>query len=166
MTIRANYWRAFVRIYLSFAVAIALFVFMRFFLGSKEVDPVFLCVMALSSLVIAAFGAVGFIPREISWDDQAITFRDFVGTKKKYEWSQLEGYGVYSDNFLFNYNTWMIRFCDPKQMFGIFPVKIFQIIPCGYDAADWRQFMDMLQKRFPDKKTWVWFGWTPIRWGR
>ncbi len=110
---------------------------------------------------MAAFGGaflgigicVMFTPREISWDDEKISLRVNFPKSGDYSWRQLEAY-----------STWGGRF-------GTFLLKLegmqsYQIVPVCFPAKDWAAFQSFLRKRFPDKKTWLWFGPIPVRFGR
>ncbi len=94
-----------------------------------------------------------FTPREISWDEEKISLRVNFPKSGDYVWRQLEAY-----------STWGGRF-------GNFLLKLegtqsYQIAPVCFPAEDWKAFQSFLRTRFPEKKTWVWFGPIPVRFGK
>ncbi len=162
-TIRANYWRAFSRIFLFMLISLGLGL-LQMSSASDRIDVYQFIVLLPILAVFIAFGVFCFVPREISWDENSITFCDILPTKRTYDWSQLEAFSVYSPNPFFNYVTWTIWFSTSEPLMLSF--KGYQILPIGYAPADWQKFMAMLQERFPEKKSWVWCGWVPLRWGK
>lgn len=110
-----------------------------------------------AAVIGGAFLGVGvcvmFTPREISWDEEKISLRVNFPKSGEYTWRQLEAY-----------STWGGRF-------GTFLLKLegmqsYQIVPVCYRPEDWKAFQSFLRTRFPEKKTWVWFGPIPVRFGK
>jgi hypothetical protein len=94
-----------------------------------------------------------FAPGEISWDDKKISLRGKSRTPRDYTWGQLEAYSHWS----FRYGTFLLKFEGMQS---------YQIVPVCFPAGDWRGFQSFLRTRFPEKRTKVWFGPFPMRFGR
>jgi hypothetical protein len=149
MTLKPNYIRAFLKTFFSVFILIAIFSGVVPYLDRKEVhvgDVVSMAAFggALLSIVVI----VMFTPREITWDDDRIKIRALFPRSGEFEWRQLEAWSPYGRG------TFLIKF-EERQA--------FQIAPAGFRPDEWKAFRTMLQQRFPEKKTLLWFGVSPIR---
>jgi len=105
----------------------------------------------------AAFLGVGvcvmFTPREIIWDEDGISLRVIFPRSGEYTWRQLEAY-----------STWGGRFS--AFLLKLEGMQSYQIVPVCFRAKEWQAFQSFLRTRFPEKKTWIWFGPIPVRFGK
>ncbi len=90
-------------------------------------------------------------PREIIWDADMISIKALFPCSGDFEWRQLEAWSPYGRG------TFLLKFKGRQA---------FQIPPSSFLPADWKVFRAFLDLRFRDKKTLVWIGVTPIRFGR
>jgi hypothetical protein len=107
----------------------------------------------MGSVFMGVFICVIFTPQEIGWDEEKISLRVIFPKSGVYTWSQLEAY-----------STWGGRFA--AFLLKLQGVQSYQIVPVCFRAAEWKKFQFFLRTRFPEKKTWVWLGPVPVRFGK
>jgi hypothetical protein len=152
MTLKPNYPLAFIKTFLLFFALIAVVSGVVPYFQGKEVRVGdILGMAAFGAAFFGIFVAVAFTPREITWDDDKIKIRALFPGSGDFEWRQLEAWSPYGRG------TFLIKFEDKQA---------FQIAPAGFRRADWKAFRAFLQRRFPEKKTLIWFGVRPIRFGK
>ena len=112
---------------------------------------------ASMALFGGAFLGIGvcvmFTPRELSWDEEKISLRVNFPKSGEYTWHQLEAYSTWSGRF----GTFLLK---------LEGMQSYQIVPACFRSEDWKTFQSFLRTRFPEKKTWFWFGPMPVRFGR
>ncbi len=152
MTIKPNYLMAFAKTFAwTFAAIAVMSGVIPYFQGKGfHIDDV-LGMGALAGSFFGIFVVVFFTPREITWDDESIKIRALFPGSGEFAWSQLEAWSPYGRG------TFLIKF-EGKQA--------FQVAPAGFQSEDWSTFRSFLQQHFPGKKTLLWFGVRPIRFGR
>jgi hypothetical protein len=152
MTLKPNYLRAIIKTFLWFFALIAIISCIVPYFQDKEVRASDILPWApLMGVVFGIFVAVFFTPREITWDDESIKIRALFPGSGDFKWRQLEAWSPYGRG------TFLIKF-EGKQA--------FQIAPAGFRSADWKVFRSFLQSRFPEKKTSMWLGVMPVRFGK
>jgi hypothetical protein len=154
MTLKPNYLRGF--LVTVFWISGLILVFQGA-IPSLQGKPVaweeVLQVAALGGLFMGVGACVMFTPREIKWDEEEISLRVIFPKSGEYTWDQLEAYSTWGGRF----STFLIKFEGMQS---------YQIVPVCFRAADWKAFQTFLRTRYPRKKTWVWFGPMPVRFGR
>jgi hypothetical protein len=153
MILKPNYPQAFAKTFLRYFLYVALVSIVWPYLQGKgiRIDDV-LPVSVLGGLVFGVF-VTGFLtPREISWDEETFSIRTVFPASGDFNWAQLEAWTPYGSNMSFR-----IKFKDTQT---------FAIAPTGFRSEDWDAFMAMLQQRFGDKKSLVWIGLRPARFGK
>jgi hypothetical protein len=154
MTLRPNYAYAFLKTFIWFFVIITVFSGVMPHLQGKAVrfDDIF-AMAIFGSAFLGIFVAVMFTPREITWNEERIKIGALFPGSGDYEWRQLEAYSPFGKGFA----TFLIKF-EGQQA--------FQIVPLGFRSDEWKAFQSLLRQRFPTKKTWIWFGPIPVRFGK
>jgi hypothetical protein len=151
MTIRPNYVMAFAKTFAwVFAFIVVFSVIVPYFQGKGYNVCDGLGLGAFAGTLFGIFVAV-FTPHEITWDEETIKIRALFPGSGDFTWQQLEAWSPYGRG------TFLIKF-EGKQA--------YQIVPAGFQSEDWKAFRSLLQQRFPKKKTWLWVGVRPIRFGR
>ena len=107
----------------------------------------------IGSVFMGGAICVMFTPREITWDEEKISLRVIFPKSGEYTWSQLEAYSTWGGRFA----TFLLKLQGMQS---------YQIVPVCFRAAEWKEFQSFLRTRFPEKKTWVWFGPMPVRFGK
>ena len=154
MTLKPNYVRGFLRTLGYFAVLIMFFCGVIPFLQHHQVDWSGTVSMAMFGGGFLAVGVcVMFTPREISWDEDRISLRVNFPKSGEYTWQQLEAYSIWSGRF----STFLLK---------LEGMQSYQIVPACFSTADWKAFQTFLRTRYPEKKTWFWFGPMPVRFGK
>ena len=152
MTLKPNYLLAFSKTFLWFFVLIAIISGIVPYFQGKEVQVGdILPLAALGGVFLGIFVTIAFTPREITWDDETIKIRALFPGSGDFEWRQLEAWSPYGRG------TFLIKFEDKQA---------FQIAPAGFRSKDWKVFRSLLQRRFPEKKTLIWLGVRPVRFGK
>ncbi len=110
-----------------------------------------------TAVVAGAFFGIGvcvmFTPREISWGEYTLSVRGFLMGSRDFEWRQLRAYSGWTGRF----SLFLLKL-EGEQT--------YQIDPACFDPDEWRAFQEFLRTRFPEKKTWIWLGLLPLRFGR
>jgi hypothetical protein len=152
MTLKPNYLRAFLKTFAWVAGLIAVYEYAVPLLQGKAVklDDV-IAMMVIGGAFLGVGAAVMFTPQEITWDADRISIRALFPGPGEFEWKQLEAWSPYGNG------TFLIKF-EGKQA--------FQISPSGFRSDDWKGFRSFLELRFREKKTWLWIGVRPIRFGK
>jgi hypothetical protein len=154
MTLKPNYAYAFLKTFAWLFIIITFFSGIVPHLQGKAVRfDDFLPPAVLGGAFIGIFVAVMLTPREITWNEERIKIMALFPGSGDYEWRQLEAYSPFGKGFA----TFLIKF-EGQQA--------FQIVPLGFRSDEWKAFQSLLRQRFPTKKTWIWFGPMPVRFGR
>ena len=154
MTLKPNYLQGFPKTVVWFIGIIVLLSGLVPYLRGEQVDWSGVASMAvIGSVFLGISICVMFTPREISWDDEKISLRVNFPKSGDYTWRQLEAYSSWGGRF----GTFLLKFEGEQS---------YQIVPVCFRPDEWRQFQSLLRSRFPQKKTWLWFGPIPIRFGR
>jgi hypothetical protein len=154
MTLKPNYLQGFLKtIGWFFGLIVLMSGVIPYFRG-QPVDWAGILSMALiGSIFFGVFVCVMFTPREISWDDKKISLHVNFPKSGEYTWEQLEAYSMWGGRF----GTFLLKFEG---------IQAYQIVPVCFRAEEWKAFQSFLRTRFPEMKTWVWFGPVPIRFGK
>lgn len=123
------------------------------FRGQAVDWPAIASISAFGSAFLGVGVCVMFTPREISWDEEKIRLRVNFPRSGEYTWRELEAYSSWG----FRFGTFLLKFQGMQS---------YQIVPVCFPAGDWRAFLSFLRTRFPEKKTRVWFGPSPVRFGK
>lgn len=154
MTLKPNYLRGFVTTVLCVWGVILILSGGVPFLQGRHVDwsGVF-----ASAVIGGAFIGIAvcliFTPREIQWDEDGISLRVMFPKSGDYTWRQFEAYSPWSRRF----STFLLK---------LEGMQSYQIIPVCFRADEWKAFQSFLRTRFPEKRTWFWFGPMPVRFGK
>ena len=154
MTLKPNYLRGFV------VTALWIFALITVFSGvipSLRGKPVrweeIFQIATMGAAFLGVSVCVMFTPREIKWDDGGISLRVIFPKSGEYTWRQLEAYSTWGGRFA----TFLLK---------LEGMQSYQIVPVCFRADDWRAFQSYLRSRFPEKKTSIWFGPIPVRFGK
>jgi len=154
MTLKPNYIRGFLK------AALFFFGFLTFISGvipllqGKQVDwPGILSFAVFGGAFLGVGACVMFTPREITWDEDKVSLRVIFPKSGEYTWRQLEAYSTWGGRF----STFLLKFEGMQS---------YQIVPVCFRVEDWKAFQSFLRTRYPEKKTWVWFGPLPVRFGK
>jgi hypothetical protein len=154
MTLKPNYLRGFLKTLGYFFVLIMFFSGVIPFLQGHLVDWSAIASMAVfGGAFLAVCACVMFTPREISWDEEKISLRVNFPKSGEYTWRQLEAYSSWSGEF----TTFLLK---------LEGMQAYQIVSVCFSSTDWKDFQSFLRSRYPEKKTWVWVGPIPIRFGK
>ncbi len=154
MTLKPNYVLGFLKMLLwSFGLIIVILGVIPFIQG-RQVD--WSGTMSIALFGGAFFGigvCIMFTPRELSWNEEKISLRVNFPKSGEYIWFQLEAYSSWSGRFV----TFLLKFEGMQS---------YQIVPVCFRSEDWQAFQSFLRTRFPEKKTWLWFGPIPVRFSK
>ncbi len=154
MTLKPNYLRGFVKTVAWFSALIFLFEGAIPLLRGRSVVWSEIAGFAVIGSVFMGVGVcVMFTPREISWSEYTIALRVNFPRSGHFDWQQLQGYSAWSGRF----STFLLKLKGEQA---------YQIVPACFDRDEWREFQQFLRTRFPEKKTWIWLGPLPLRFGR
>ena len=152
MTLKPNYFLAFGKTFVWFFICAVVGLGVVPYLRGKgfRVGDV-LEMGAFVGLFFGLFVAVFFTPREITWDDERFKIRALYPGSGEFAWRRLEAWSPWGNG------TFLIKFQDEQA---------YQIAPFGYWPKEWKVFRSWLQEHFPEKRTLVWFGVRPVRFGK
>jgi len=102
-------------------------------------------------LFFGLFVAVFFTPREITFDDERFKIRAVFPGSGEFRWRELEAWNPWGRG------TFLIKFRGEQA---------YQIAPFGFRPKEWKAFRSWLQAHFPEKRTLIWFGVRPVRFGK
>ena len=153
MTLKPNYTQAFIKTFLRYFLLIAVMTgAVPYFQGKGVRIGDIVPVAALGATMFGIFVTALLTPREIKWDDETFRIRTPFPRSGDFNWRQLEAWTPYGQN-----TSLRIKFAGNQT---------FAIAPTGFRLEDWRAFQSILQQRFPDKKTLIWLGMRPFRFGK
>jgi hypothetical protein len=89
-----------------------------------------------------------FVPRRLAYSETEFVLENWPATRCQLAWSQLKYYGPGEGVF-------MIQF-EGRQA--------FQILGAAFPSSDWREFVDFLSNRYPEKKASGTIGSSLFRW--
>lgn len=154
MTLKPDYLRAFFKTFLFFVIIVVIFSGVLPYAFGKNVKLVELFIRAIFAGFFLGFGSiVMFTPNEITYTENSFIIKARFFGSGEFSWKQLEGYSAFGKY----YGTFLIKF-EGRQA--------FQMVPFGFLPNEWKEFQAMLRDRFPEKKTWLWLGPIPIRFGK
>jgi hypothetical protein len=154
MTLKPNYLSGFLKTVGWFFVLIVLMSGVIPYFRDQPVDWSEIASIALFGSAFLGVGVcVMFTPREISWDEEKISLRVNFPKSGEYTWRQLEAYSTWGGRF----GTFLLKFEGMQS---------YQIVPACFRSEDWKTFQSFLRTRFPEKKTGIWFGPIPVRFGK
>jgi hypothetical protein len=151
MNLKPSYLRAFG---VTFATVFGAVVFLQGGLDMLQHGHIhFENLIGLAALggVLLGLCVVVFTPREITWDAEKFSIKTLFPGSGDFEWSHLEAWCPYGRGMF------LIKF-EGKQA--------YQIPPSGFQPKEWKEFRSYLELRFKDRKTQVWLGVIPIRFGK
>ena len=151
MIIKPNRLRAFIKTFLWIFIFTVVFTGLVPHFQGKTVDFEEIFGMTLiGGSIMSICVTFMFTPREINWDQDEFTIKALFPGSGRFTWQQLEAYTPFGRGMV----TFLIKF-EGQQA--------FQIVPAGFRSDEWNAFQSVLSVRFPEKKTWFWFGPIPVR---